>query len=39
MFCINCGKEIQEKYEYCPECGTKISNQDNGIYETKNNQM
>ena len=24
-FCIGCGTEIREGYEFCPECGMKIS--------------
>ena len=24
MFCIECGKEVEEKANFCPNCGTKI---------------
>lgn len=24
MFCINCGKQVGEEYEFCPECGSAI---------------
>ena len=23
-FCTNCGKQLEEGYEFCPECGTKV---------------
>ena len=26
-FCINCGKELQDSFEFCPECGMKISSE------------
>lgn len=24
MFCINCGKQINDGSKFCPECGAKI---------------
>ncbi len=26
MFCVNCGIEIEEKYNFCPKCGTEKVN-------------
>ena len=28
-FCVNCGNGIEAEYEYCPECGVKISDSVN----------
>lgn len=28
-FCTNCGRELSEKFEFCPECGTKIFSESN----------
>lgn len=25
VFCVNCGKELIDDFEFCPECGTKVS--------------
>jgi predicted amidophosphoribosyltransferase len=25
MFCFNCGKEIADKVNFCPNCGVKIA--------------
>ena len=25
VFCINCGKELLECFEFCPECGKKVN--------------
>nr|WP_294668990.1 hypothetical protein [uncultured Ruminococcus sp.] len=35
MICLNCGKNIPNKYEYCPHCGykIKIDSSDNGKKE------
>ena len=31
MFCVNCGIAIEEKYNFCPKCGTeKVSYADGG---------
>ncbi len=27
MFCKNCGKEIDNKVTFCPECGTNVNQQ------------
>ena len=24
MYCINCGKELLDSFDYCPECGLKV---------------
>ena len=24
MFCTNCGKKLEEKVKYCPECGIQL---------------
>lgn len=31
MFCNNCGKELVENAEFCPECGTKVPRNDAGM--------
>lgn len=28
-YCSNCGKELQENTKFCPDCGTKTSQDDN----------
>lgn len=30
-YCINCGTEIKDGYEFCPECGCKVGSGNNGI--------
>lgn len=34
-FCINCGKELLEGFEICPECGKKIDGEENESHESK----
>ena len=36
-FCTNCGTEIKEGYEFCPECGISLSerNEKQSEYATK----
>ena len=30
MYCTNCGKELKESDQYCPECGLKVENKKEG---------
>ena len=25
MFCCNCGRQLEQKFKFCPSCGTKRS--------------
>ncbi|MBR6289652.1 MAG: zinc-ribbon domain-containing protein [Acholeplasmatales bacterium] len=25
MYCVNCGFKLDDSYNYCPECGTRIN--------------
>ena len=34
-FCINCGKELLDSFEFCPECGKKIGSEGTEPYGTK----
>lgn len=34
-FCINCGKELLDSFEFCPECGKKIGGEETGLYGAK----
>lgn len=38
MFCRNCGKEIPDWAEFCPECGSLVnkSNNESGMGESNN---
>ena len=34
-YCANCGTELQEGYEFCPECGQAVSNNSTSAYNGK----
>lgn len=34
-FCTNCGKELLDSFEFCPECGKKIDYEKSESYDTK----
>lgn len=34
MFCVNCGKEIDEKAEICPHCGVRVKRSASAAMET-----
>lgn len=31
MYCGNCGKELNEGMDFCPECGQKVKKDNNGV--------
>lgn len=33
MFCVNCGKEIDEKAEICPHCGVRVKRSASAAFE------
>lgn len=34
MFCVNCGKEIEEKMVFCPQCWRKNDNANSAMVDT-----
>lgn len=34
-YCINCGKELLDSFEFCPECGKKIDGREIESYVTE----
>lgn len=34
-FCTNCGKELLDSFEFCPECGKMINSEESESYDTK----
>ncbi len=32
VYCVNCGKDLTEKMNYCPECGTTTANTESEEY-------
>ncbi len=34
MYCYKCGKEIRDDSKYCPNCGAKIDQKDNKVFES-----
>lgn len=35
MYCVNCGKELKAQSKFCPECGTKVIQEENVIIENE----
>lgn len=36
-FCINCGNKLDDDFEFCPECGTKVNATMNGNIFSESN--
>ena len=35
MFCVNCGKQIDDEHDFCSKCGSKKVNSQNNVLPAK----
>ena len=39
MFCVKCGKKIDDAHDFCPKCGCKKATSQNNVLPTKSKSL
>ncbi|HAF88915.1 MAG TPA: hypothetical protein DCG23_03965, partial [Deltaproteobacteria bacterium] len=39
MFCVKCGKKIDDAHDFCPKCGSKKATSQNNVLPTKSKSL